>query len=273
MYFFVALIKAFDTIQHDLLILILQNYCLPNNLTSIIIKLYKDSKVKTKLGKCKILIDYMAGVHQGDNMSPVLFLFVIQAFLDTLKIETQPIEFAYFPENKNGNTHTCKSRLLGQNAKAKGKSFSLQSPFYVDDSAFILNNHFELERTAATLYKHFSRFGLCMHVGSNLEKSKSVAMLFPKTLKEAKLQKKVENTPEDLEFMTSKRIHFVQELKYLGSIITPILNEGAEIESRIKKSWSLIGITKHFFECKNIDIRVKYQVYIAGPPQCSPLGM
>jgi hypothetical protein len=54
-----------------------------------------------------------------------------------------------------------------------------------------------------------------MHIGSNLKKSKSVAMFFPKTLEETKLQKKDENTPKDLEFMISKRIHFVHEFKYL----------------------------------------------------------
>jgi hypothetical protein len=52
-------------------------------------------------------------------------------------------------------------------------------------------------------------------------------------LKRPKFKKKDENTAD--EFMGSKRIHFVQEFKYLGSIITPLLKEDAEIESRIKK--------------------------------------
>lgn len=67
-------------------------------------------------------------------MSPVLFLFVIQAFLDTLKHESQPMNFSYFPENKNGNTKTAKGRLVNQNTSAKGTMFDLQSSFYVDDS-------------------------------------------------------------------------------------------------------------------------------------------
>ncbi len=37
-------------------------------------------------------------------MSPVLFLFVMQAFLDMLDIEAQPVEFTYFPEHKNGTS-------------------------------------------------------------------------------------------------------------------------------------------------------------------------
>jgi hypothetical protein len=51
------------------------------------------------------------------------------------------------------------------------------------------------------------------------------------------------------------------EFKYLGSIITPLLNEDTEIKARIKKA---ISIVKHYFDCNDVDIRVKYQVYIAG---------
>ena len=95
---------------------------------------------KSRVGKSETIIDYTTGVHQGYNMSPVLFPFIMQAFLDTLKIEAQATEFTYFPENKNGNISTCKGRLLSQNVKAKGKSFNFRCPFYVNDSAFILNS-------------------------------------------------------------------------------------------------------------------------------------
>jgi hypothetical protein len=60
---------------------------LPSKLTANIAKLYKNSKVKIKVGKRETLVDYTTGVHQGDNMSPVLFLFIMQAFLDTLRID------------------------------------------------------------------------------------------------------------------------------------------------------------------------------------------
>jgi len=70
-------------------------------------------------------VDYTTGVHQGDNMSSVLFLFVIQAFLDTLKLQAQPVQYAFFPENKNGNLATIKGRLLSQNTSAKEHHFFL----------------------------------------------------------------------------------------------------------------------------------------------------
>jgi hypothetical protein len=95
------LVKVLDTINHDLLYAILERYGLPPVLVQNIAKLYKNCAVRIKVGKDFAEVDYTAGVHQGDNMSPVLFLFVIQAFLDTLRL-TQAVNFAYFPQNKNG---------------------------------------------------------------------------------------------------------------------------------------------------------------------------
>jgi hypothetical protein len=47
-------------------------------------------------------VDYTMGIHQGDNMSSILFLFVIQAFPDTFKLKTHLVNFFFFLENKNG---------------------------------------------------------------------------------------------------------------------------------------------------------------------------
>ncbi len=61
---------------------------------------------------------------------------MMQAFLETLQLKSQPILFSHFPQNKNGNLHTCKGRLLSQNTKAKGSLFSFNSSYYDDDSFF-----------------------------------------------------------------------------------------------------------------------------------------
>jgi hypothetical protein len=206
-------------------------------------KLYKNCIVKIKVGKSYADVDYTTGVHQGDNMSPVLFLFVIQAFLDTLKLESCPTKFSYFRENKNGNTRTTKGRLLNQNSAAKGTVFELQSSFYVDDSCFIFQDRDELKNAINVLDTHFSRFGLKMHVGSNTAKAKSEAMFFLSSLKEAKMQSEL---PEDITLPNGGRIHFTDNFKYLGSYITPLLSEDFEIESRIKKSEIHYGLRQTF---------------------------
>jgi hypothetical protein len=261
----VDLVKAFDTVNHDLLLRILAKYGLPPNLVKNVKKLYRDCKVRIRAGKEFTELNYTTGVHQGDNMSPVLFLFVMQAFLETLQLNLQPTLFAHFPENKNKNPLTCKGKLLGQNTKAKGTPFNFNSSLYVDDSFFCFQNREDLLKATIDLNTHFARFGLTMHLGSENTKSKSEAMYFPPTLKQANLEVINNTLPEDLILPNGKKIHFVHSFKYLGSIITPSLNEDAEIDARIKKAKSMMGIAKTFFDNKDVDKRIKSQVYIAGP--------
>jgi hypothetical protein len=74
-----------------------------------------------------------------------------------------------------------------------------------------------------------------MHIGSNDTKSKSKAMFFPATLKQAKLEILNDIKLDELILPNDKKVHFMHSLKYLGSIITPLLNEDTEIDVRIKK--------------------------------------
>jgi len=117
-------------------------------------------------------------------MSSILFLFVIQAFPNTLRLQNPSIQFNYFPENKNGNTKTIKDRLLSQNTNAKGSPFFFNSSSYIDDSFFLCQSREELQQTIIQLNEYF--FGLIMHLGSNSIKSKSGAMYFPPLLKQAR---------------------------------------------------------------------------------------
>jgi hypothetical protein len=249
---FVDLVKAFDTVHHDLLCQILNKYGLPPNVVKNIKKLYTNCKVKIKVGKKYTEIDYTTGVHQGDNMSPVLFLFVIQAFLDTLQIRSQPIQYTYFPEHKNGNSKTCRGRLLSQNTTAKGTPFYFNSSFYVDDSFFIFQTRQELHQAIIDLDNHFARFGLIMHLGSDKIKSKSEAMFFPSSLKQARIDFSNNTLPEDILLPNNKKVHYVNKFKYLGSIITPLLDEDVEIEARIRKAKSIMGASKHFLITKTL---------------------
>ena len=49
--------------------------------------MYKDSRVRLIIGKIDTTIPFKVGVKQGDSMAPVLFLFIIMGFAETLEGE------------------------------------------------------------------------------------------------------------------------------------------------------------------------------------------
>ncbi len=102
-----------------------------------------------------------------------------------------------------------------------------------------------------------------MYIRSSATKLKSEAMFFPTMLKQAKFE--VLNNPRGSHPAKWQEVHFVHKFKYLWPIITPLLNEDAEIDARVKKTKSMMGVMKSFFDDKDMDKRIKYQIYVAGP--------
>jgi hypothetical protein len=100
-----------------------------------------------------------------------------------------------------------------------------------------------------------------MHVGNNNTKSKTEAMFFPESLKEARNLTTSGILPPDIKLPDNQHVRFTHSFKYLGSTITTELNEDAEIKARIKKAKSLLGAARHFFNNKDVDIRTKYTIY------------
>ena len=84
---FADLVKAFDTSNHKLMVMILARYGCPPNLCDTITRMYKDSVVKLVIGEFETTIDFKVGVNQGDSVAPVLFLFIVMAFAETLEKE------------------------------------------------------------------------------------------------------------------------------------------------------------------------------------------
>ena len=84
---FMDLVKAFDTVDHTLMLQILKKYCASPKLRSSITRMYQELKVVLKIGKTKETMSQNVGVRQGDCMAPVLLLFMVMAFAETLEKE------------------------------------------------------------------------------------------------------------------------------------------------------------------------------------------
>jgi len=91
-------LKAFD-IQHEVLYKILNKYGPPSSLKNVICS---NCTVNISLGKETRDVPYKIGVHKGDNMAPLLFLFVMQAIMETLEthLPTACPQYRYIPNHK-----------------------------------------------------------------------------------------------------------------------------------------------------------------------------
>jgi hypothetical protein len=82
---FVDLLKAFDTVPREALFAVLRRYGLPNHFVNIIIRLHKNAKIKVKIGSVETEIESSIGFRQGSYEGPILFLFIMQEALETMK--------------------------------------------------------------------------------------------------------------------------------------------------------------------------------------------
>ncbi len=85
-------------------------------------------------------IPQSAGVHQGDNMVPVLFLFLMTAFAETLKLVWKqmdiPILSVMTATNKNLADGKICSHAPAMFKSKKLTAYEILQCLYVDDGAF-----------------------------------------------------------------------------------------------------------------------------------------
>ena len=86
----INLIKAFDSINHDLLLKLLSRYGMPKTLIDIIKKLYQNCSIQFQVNSEKKTASYNKSVQQGDSMVPILFLFIMQAAHELIKKNLPP---------------------------------------------------------------------------------------------------------------------------------------------------------------------------------------
>jgi hypothetical protein len=98
-------------------------------------------------------------------------------------------------------------------------------------------------------------------VGTHKTKSKTEAMFFPASLKEARELSTNGTLPPNITLPDNQQISFTHSFKYLGTLITSELNEDPEIKAQIKKAKSIMGVSQHFFNNKDIDIRMKLNIF------------
>ena len=112
-------------------------------------RLYHRLKAKITIGKESTEIPQTVGVRQGDNLSPVLFLFLMSAIGESFDNE---LEFHQKVKCRRVSLEKVNSgQLIGHKPPSfkTGEEFSLFDIYYVDDGAFIFSSRRSIEIAAS----------------------------------------------------------------------------------------------------------------------------
>ena len=99
--------------------------------------MYNDLKIVLKTGKAKAQMGQKVGVRQGGCMAPVLFLFMIMEFVETLKISWKQLGNKMITFNTRKNSLRDRGSLTRQAPKtfSEGALLELFKVLYVGDGA------------------------------------------------------------------------------------------------------------------------------------------
>ncbi len=136
---FVNLVKACNTANHKLLIDILRQYGAPPKFAAAIKTIYHNNTCVLKIKNEIMEISQSVGVRQGDNMVPILFLFLMTAFAETLKLVWKqlniPILSVMMASYENPASEKICSHIPAIFKSKKLTAFKILQCLYVDNGA------------------------------------------------------------------------------------------------------------------------------------------
>ena len=225
--------------------------------------MYTNINIKISIEDAEFIFNSISGVKQGDNLAPVLFLFVVQAAIETMHsnwstMSIQTPDLKFFPSESEG--------LLSTRSTKKGSPLHHNTTLYADDSAFIFLSKADLITGTIFVQNTFAQFGLEVHLGCTNtpnSKSKTEAMYFPAH------SKTIEETEEELisgryVIPGNKFVKFTNRFKYLGTYLTQNLSDDTDINERIlaaSKNFNALG--KELFRNRKISLHIRCRLYVA----------
>ena len=263
---FVDLVKAFDSVNREMMPLVLEKYGVPQSLITVIMKMYTNIWIKFDIESVRKSIASTSGVKQGDNLAPVLFLYMVQAVIDTWESQRAAHNLQDLPLRwmKPTIAGTDRGQLVSAAWKNKGSSFNISETLYADDAAFCFGTKEELCEGAKLLRKIFSDFGLNIHIGTGLDsphvkQSKTVAMFFPGAGSSTDVTSA--ELPIIFESDDGQHIPFVKDVCYLGCIVDTALRDDLDVNNRTRLAKGTLANLKGFLRTKSVPLKAKTKAF------------
>jgi hypothetical protein len=233
---FIDLVKAFDTAPKEALFAVLRRFSLPDHFDKVVMRLHFGAKVKVKIGEEDWEVDNTIGIRQGSCKGPVLFLFFMQAAMETLQ---WPGGVAR-PEFKTRKSGVAMGK--NPNRKRDVTPFELWASLLAGDCVLLFNSRDDLVTGSNQIFAHLRKFGLQMHVGRGATASKTEAVYLPPP-------RQAYATADTSRFLVDGTgfVELGESFKYLGWIIHYSLTSDADICKRIKSATAAFGALKKLF--------------------------
>ena len=259
--YFLDLVKAFDTVPREAMLVVLGKFGVPPRMVGVISRMYHNCAVKVELDsgdplnpKEDFVVQATAGVKQGDNLAPVLFIIYIQAVLEGLaaafadagKAQHKPIFLTKADHVIHGRRHATKKGVT---------SVTAAESLYADDALFMFISRLQLEEGVVIIDRHFTAFGLQVHRGRPGKRSKTECMFFPAPgacYEDADTS----NVAVDNGYYT-----FTKKFKYLGSIITSDLKADEDVATRIRSATGAFNMMRHVLRSRHVNSKEKAKIY------------
>jgi Reverse transcriptase (RNA-dependent DNA polymerase) len=255
---FVDLVKAFDSVNREMLWKVLAKMGVPPTLIKVIEKMYRDVRINCDVNGTLFSFESKSGVKQGDPLAPVLFLFAIQAALESMN-KQWPVKkpnFEWCPTGGNLSTRiTCKSKLA---------TFELNRSIFADDAAILFCSRDDIVIGSKHVCDHFAKFGLEVHLGSRSEDGKKVISKTEFMHVPAKNQNgRVSLSEEDFDVYNGRFVSSCKTFRYLGTLISNDLDDSGDIDTRIKKASSAFHFMTPVLKNKGIGKKLRAGFFIS----------
>jgi hypothetical protein len=115
-----------------------------------------------------VVIPQSDGVQQGNNMASVLFLFLMTAFAEILKIVWREQEISILSIMTASKDNLINGKICSHTPAMSTlktlTAYKILQCLYIDVGAFPFGTREDLKKGMELVHHHFGRFGLEMHI-------------------------------------------------------------------------------------------------------------